>query len=137
MYYEVSIDLIHGIKKFKEAVRWKDFHRQNEEEKARRLQTINAKERKEDEKQYVQNYGQSTDQPIDEGLKTGMKPTKINMAAPRATDKVEIFLKELGNTPLHQACHGTKNNNIKCGRSKRINALMKNLREMKDAVVAN
>ncbi len=46
----------------------------------------------------------------EEGMGTGLKPTKINLSAPKASEEVEAFLSELAKELLHDAWNNRKKN---------------------------
>jgi hypothetical protein len=81
---DILTDLIQALHRFKDDVRWKDFHRQNEEEKIRRLKFKGGGVIK-----------KKTTEHSEEGMKTGLKATRVNLSAPRACDEVESFLTKL------------------------------------------
>ena len=108
---EIIKDLILALRKFREHVRWKDFHRQKQEEQDRRLNSLKKKKKKKKQ----ENSGNSDNQQQEEtedlldqyeeqrGLKTGTKPEKVNLSAPRASEEVEAFLTKLMKTLLDRA----------------------------------
>jgi hypothetical protein len=66
------------MRRFKQDVRWKYFHHQDKEEK----------ERREEQRQKSGGGTKKKKTEIvysEEGMKTGLKPTTINLTAPRAT----------------------------------------------------
>jgi hypothetical protein len=90
---DIIVDVVNGLRRFKDSVRWKDFHRAQQEEKEKRL---NIK------RNNNHNIIEIEDNQEPTGLKTGLKPTKINMSAPIATDEGVNFLQILEDKLINQ-----------------------------------
>jgi hypothetical protein len=69
-----------------------------------------------------------------EGLETGLKPTKVNLSPPRAGDEIELFLQDLGNRLLKETLE-YNNQKVSCPRSKTIKKIQKMLIDRKDKMV--
>jgi GIY-YIG catalytic domain len=118
---EIITDLVNGLRRFKDAVRWKDFHRLQQDEREKRLK-IQAKI--------------IIDEPMDDndGLGTGLKPTKVNLSAPRASEEVEFFLQALEGNLLEQAFEYNEKR-LGCKKSNIIKGLQKKLMDESEMVV--
>jgi len=124
---DITTDLINGLCRFKDAVRWKVFFKLLQEEKDKGSQSngnIANNTHKEEQEQ----------QPHNPGLKTNLKPTKINLSAPRADDETERFLLQLEEELLKQALNKieAKGRNNK---SHKIKSLQQKLRNHDNLVV--
>ena len=87
---DIITDAVNGLRRFKDNVRWKDFHRQLQEEKDRRMGLRKTKEEKGKEKDGDTTEDEQNDiveesKGLNEGLGTGLKPTNVNLSAPRLT----------------------------------------------------
>jgi len=125
---DILTDVINGLRRFKDAVRWKAFHKYLQEEKDKENQSSTHNTTHNTQEEEVQ---QQTHNP---GLKTNLKPTKINLSAPRADDEIEGFLQQLEEELLTQALDkvDTKGCNKK---SHQIKSLQQKLRNHDDLVV--
>ena len=113
------LDAVKGLRRFKDAVRWKDFHRQKQqEEKDKRMNN-----RKEKPIKIVMENNESN-----MGMGTGLKPIKVNLSAPRASEDVEAFLQTLENELLQQAFK-IKHKKATNSRSERIKDLQQTLKK--------
>ena len=94
---DILADVINGLLIFKDAVRWKAFHKYLQEEKDKEKQsgTHNTANNTQEEEEQQQTHNP--------GLKTNLKPTKTNLSVPRADDKIEGFLQKLEKELLTQA----------------------------------
>jgi len=94
---DILTDVINGLRRFKDAVRWKAFHKYLQEEKDKEKQsgTHNTANNTQEEEEQQQTHNH--------GLKTNLKPTKTNLSVPRADDKIEGFLQKLEKELLTQA----------------------------------
>ena len=92
---DITTDPINGLHGFKDAVRWKVHFKLLQEEKDKENQSNGniANNTQEEQEQ----------QPHNPGLKTNLKPIKINLSAPRADDETERFLLQLEEELLKQA----------------------------------
>ena len=87
----VISDLLIGLKRFRNATRWKAFFHEN---------------RKGDDNKNDNNYNKKNDESIsssleiasERGLNTNLKPTNMSNNAPIASNEVESFLKEVETT---------------------------------------
>jgi len=128
----ITTDLINGLRRFKDAVRCKVYFKLLQEEKDKENQSNgnianNTQEEEEEEEQQQQ-------QPHIPGLKTNLKPIKINLSAPRADDETERFLLQLEGELLKQALDKieAKGRNNK---SHKIKSLQQKLRNNDNLVV--
>ena len=93
---QVTGDLTIAIKRFRNSVRWKEFHRQRREEAEGRLG-------EEDDDCYRTPRSADGDsgcnfdfkQESSEGLRTGVRPKQRESMAPRGSDELEAFLKDV------------------------------------------
>jgi len=93
---DITTDLINGLCRFKDAVRWKVYFKLLQEEKDKEYQSNGNIANNTQEEEQEQ-------QPHNPGLKTNLKPTKINLSAPRADGETERFLLQLEEEILKQA----------------------------------
>jgi len=110
---DVTTDLINGLRRFNDAARWKVYFKLLQEEKDKENQSngnIANNTQEEEQEQQLHNPG----------LKTNLKPIKINLSAPRADDETERFLLQLEEELLKQALdkieakgHNNKSHKIK------------------------
>ena len=123
---DILTDVIQGIQRFTDAVRWKAYHKAVQEEKEKATQSgINTT---------YNNQVMEEKLPTNSGLNTNLKPTKINLSAPRADDEIESFLLQLKEELITQAlgmidAKGTNKT------SHRIKRLQQKLRNNNDQVV--
>ena len=99
---EVIQDAINGLRRFKDGIRWKEFHRLQQQEKQKNKGIEPTEED-------IETFNEQMNDK-EEGLKTGLRPTKINLSAPRGSEKLEEFLKAVEEEILKQAFEykGTK-----------------------------
>ena len=123
---DIISDLVKGLRRFRDTVRWKDFHRQQQIQKLKRMGI---------ETNHVEIEDSSNqDNEYNEGLQTGLTPTKVNLSAPRATEEVEAFLHELEQTLLDQAFE-YNDKRVSCPKSSQIKHLQQQLRKNTSTVV--
>mgnify|MGYP001787478984 FL=1 len=127
---DILTDAINGLRRFKDTVRWKAFHKQLQEEKDKQNQTGNNSSNNNNNTQ----EDEQQQQPHNPGLNTNLKPTKINLSAPKADDETEQFLQLLEEEILREALDkvDTKGTNPK---SHKIKTLQQKLRNKADQVV--
>jgi len=124
----ILADVINGLHRFKDAVRWKAFHKclQEEKDKENQSSTHNTTDNTQEEEEQQQTHNP--------GLKTNLKPTKINLAAPRADDEIEGFLQQLEQELLTQALDEVDAKGCN-NKSHQIKSLQQKLRNHDDLVV--
>jgi len=94
---DITTDLINGLRRFEDVVTWKVFFKLLQEEKEKENQSNgnianNTQEEAQEQK------------PHNPGLKTNLKPTEINLSAPRTDDdETERFLLRLEEKLIKQA----------------------------------
>ena len=120
-------DLLIGLKRFRNSVRWKEAaHIRKMEEQSKRLSpksVINSF-----------NFNETEDliEPPREGLKTNLRSTKPK-SAPKGSEEVEAFLIEIERKLL------TEFENLKqskpSDRAARINELQKKLKDMEEVII--
>jgi GIY-YIG catalytic domain len=123
---DVISDIVNGLRRFKDVVRWKDFHRLQHEEKEKRWSINNN----------IDNlkFELNNDDNTSKGLKTGLKATKVNLSAPRASEKVETFLHTLETTLLDQAFNYNERK-ANCKISSTIKTIQKRLMDKPEVVI--
>jgi len=124
---DITTDLINGLRRFKAAVRWKVYFKLLQEEKEKENQSNGNVANNTQEEEQEQ-------QPHNPGLKTNLKPIKINLSAPRADDETERFLLQLEEELLKQVLDKieAKGRNNK---SHKIKSLQQKLRNHDNLVV--
>jgi len=93
---DITADPINGLRRFKDAARWKVYFKLLQEEKDKENQNNGNVANNTQEEEQEQ-------QPHNPGLKTNLEPIKINLSAPRADDETERFLLQLEEELLNQA----------------------------------
>ena len=103
-------DVIRGLRRYKDTIRWQSFFREQGKEERRRLYAsigmevpaaIESDEEEEEEASIQASISSfsTTNSDFDDdkegGLRTGLRPTKVNLSAPKATKVVETFLRRL------------------------------------------
>ena len=125
---EILSDTINGLRRFKDAVRWKEFHRIKQQEKIKN----NNKEPDQQEIEIEIFNAQTND--LNEGLGTGLRPTKINLTAPKGSDELENFLKNVEEELLNQAFRYNEKE-ATTPRSRAIRSLQQELKKTTNAAV--
>ena len=146
---EVLSDAIRGLRRFKDAVRWKEFFRlQKQEERKKLYQKMGmpppplptASEDEDDDDEDEDNRSTTTDSselpnPPEDGLETGLRPIKVNLSAPKGTDRLEAFLKRVEEEVLNQAFNynptATTTNKI----DHQVREIQQQIKAMKDTVI--
>ena len=125
---DILTDVVQAMRKFKQDVRWKDFHRQDKEEQERRekqMQKGKGGAKKKEKKTKICS---------EEGMKTGLKPVTINLTAPRASELVEGFITQLQRTLLKQLMD-KRDSNKSNDKTQQIRMLQKKLKATDMVVV--
>jgi hypothetical protein len=131
---QVIQDTIEGLRRFKEAVRWKDFFRTQKIERLQQdrqrlgLPPLPADHPVPDD---ISDDGVSLD---NVGLGTGLRPFRTGSSAPRASDDVELFLKRIEDETLSLAFKFNQQQ-FESRRASELREICTSLQQKRDLVV--
>ena len=134
---QVISDLIIGLKRFRNSVRWKWFF-QEEKRKKNELKNSLLNKSAYDRDKIFNDNDEENESPTSirqEGLKSGLAPVKTTQDAPIGSPEVEGFLKEV-EIKLIDQINKEDFSNVKNNRDRTIDTLLERLRRSNQVVIA-